>query len=173
MIVSRLISLDDVPTLTRLAVVNREFMAPTSPHRDDAFFTEEGQRALVAAALDAHRAGTTLPHVIVDGDRVVGRITLNEIVRGPFLSCHLGYWVAERDNGRGVASVAVRDIVQVAFGELGLHRIQAGTLQTNVASQRVLQRNGFERIGFAPQYLRIAGSWQDHLLFQLLNPAWG
>jgi len=37
-----------------------------------------------------------------------------------------------------------------------------------VASQRVLTGNGFERIGIAPKYLRIAGEWQDHILFQLL-----
>jgi len=49
-----------------------------------------------------------------------------------------------------------------------LHRLQAATLLHNSGSQRVLADNGFERIGIAPQYLRIAGEWQDHLLFQLL-----
>ena len=39
----------------------------------------------------------------------------------------------------------------------------------NVASQAVLARNGFERYGLAPRYLRIAGRWQDHVLFQVLN----
>ena len=168
---TRLISLDDVPELTRLARVNRDFLAPTSPYRDEAFFTEEGQRAGVTDVLEGNRAGTTRPHVILDGrGRVVGRITLNEIVRGPFLFCHLGYWVAEEDNGRGLATAAVRDIVRVAFDELGLHRVQAGTLLHNATSQRVLERTGFERIGLAPAYLRIDGRWQDHLLFQLLNP---
>ncbi len=49
--------------------------------------------------------------------------------------------------------------------------MQAETLLHNTGSQRVLERNGFERIGLAPAYLRIAGSWQDHILFQVLNPA--
>ena len=167
----RRLTLGDAPVLARLVRANRDFLAPTSPERDDAFYTEEGQRAGVTDALERHREGTSQPHVIVDGgERVVGRITLNEIVRGPFLSCHLGYWVAEQDNGRGLATAAVRDIVRVAFDELGLHRVQAGTLVHNAASQRVLERTGFERIGLAPAYLRIAGRWQDHLLFQLLNP---
>jgi ribosomal-protein-alanine N-acetyltransferase len=39
-----------------------------------------------------------------------------------------------------------------------------------VRSQRVLEHNGFLRFGLAPQYLRIAGRWQDHVLFQKLNP---
>ena len=61
-------------------------------------------------------------------------------------------------------------MLRTAFGELGLHRVEAGTLVHNRASQRVLERNGFVRYGLAPQYLRIAGRWQDHVLFQVLNP---
>ena len=58
--------------------------------------------------------------------------------------------------------------VRQAFGPLGLHRVEAGTLVDNGASQRVLEKNGFERIGVAPSYLRIAGAWRDHILFQRL-----
>jgi [ribosomal protein S5]-alanine N-acetyltransferase len=36
----------------------------------------------------------------------------------------------------------------------------------NVPSQRVLEKNGFTRIGVAPRYLEIAGAWSDHVLFQ-------
>ncbi|WP_313959774.1 GNAT family protein [Microbacterium paludicola] len=55
-----------------------------------------------------------------------------------------------------------------ARAELGPHRVQAATLTHNTASQRVLVANGFIRIGAAARYLRIAGEWQDHLLFQRL-----
>ena len=58
---------------------------------------------------------------------------------------------------RGLATAAVRGIIGTAFSELGLHRIQAGTLLRNTGSQRVLERNGFVRIGVAPRYLMIAG----------------
>lgn len=60
--------------------------------------------------------------------------------------------------------------MQVAFVDLSLHRIEAGTLLDNVASQRVLERNGFVRFGVAPGYLKIAGVWQEHALYQALNP---
>ena len=50
--------------------------------------------------------------------------------------------------------------------EHGLHRLQAGTLLSNSASQAVLQRNGFERSGVARRYLLIAGRWQDHVPYQ-------
>jgi ribosomal-protein-alanine N-acetyltransferase len=65
----------------------------------------------------------------------------------------------------------VREVVRIAFDELGLHRVEAGTLVHDAGSQRVLERNGFTRYGLAPQYLRIAGRWQDHVLFQRLDPA--
>lgn len=49
---------------------------------------------------------------------------------------------------------------------LGLHRLQAETLVHNIASQRVLEKNGFSRYGMAPEYLKIDGAWQDHLMYQ-------
>ena len=52
--------------------------------------------------------------------------------------------------------------------DLGLHRLEAGTLAHNTGSQRVLLKCGFTEIGLAPGYLKIAGEWQDHLLFQRL-----
>ena len=59
---------------------------------------------------------------------------------------------------------------QAADREVGLHRLEAGTLLHNVASQRVLTKCGFERIGAARSYLHIDAAWQDHVLFQrLLN----
>ena len=107
--------------------------------------------------------------VIEAGGQVVGRITINDVVRGAFQSAHLGYWVAASRTGRGVATAAVAAAARVAFEDLGLHRLQADTLVTNTASQRVLARNGFTRIGTAPRYLHIAGSWQDCHLHQLLH----
>ncbi len=161
-----------MPDLAELHRANREFLAPWEPIRAEEYFTVEGQRAVVQKVLKLHDEGRTLPHVILDGsERVVGRITLNEIVRGPFQSCSLGYWLAAADNGRGLAAAAVRDMIALAFDELGLHRIQAGTLLHNIRSQRVLERTGFVRYGVAPAYLNIAGEWQDHALYQVVNAA--
>jgi ribosomal-protein-alanine N-acetyltransferase len=99
---------------------------------------------------------------------VAGRVTLNHIVRGPFRSASVGYWVDAGQRGRGLATAAVASVKAVAFGELGLHRLEAGTLLSNVASQRVLRRNGFAPFGVAQDYLHIGGRWQDHVLFQVI-----
>jgi [ribosomal protein S5]-alanine N-acetyltransferase len=163
---------DDAPVLTKLLAESRELMEPWEPSRPEDYFTEERQREVIAEALKMYEQGTAVPHVIVGDDgEVVGRITLNTIVRGPFLSCSVGYWVGAEHNGRGHATRAVADIKRVAFEEQGLHRVEASTLLDNVRSQRVLERNGFARFGVAPTYLKIAGKWQDCALYQVITSA--
>ncbi|MFG2058101.1 GNAT family N-acetyltransferase [Micromonospora sp. NPDC048930] len=170
--ITRLITSEDAPALAELLRVNREFLAPWDPIRSEDYFTADGQRAVIEADLQQHEQGSKLPHVILDDSgHVIGRITLNGIVRGPFQSCAMGYWVSAGHNGRGFATRAVREIVRVAFEELGLHRVQAETLLHNVRSQRVLERNGFVRFGMAPEYLNIAGRWQDHAMYQVVKPS--
>jgi hypothetical protein len=67
--------------------------------------------------------------------------------------------------GRGLATEAVEFAAHRA-DELGLHRVEAGTVAHNVGSQRVLLKCGFERVGLARHYLFIAGQWQDHEIYQ-------
>jgi ribosomal-protein-alanine N-acetyltransferase len=163
---------DDAEALAMLVSSNRRFTAPWDPIRAEEFFTVGGQAASIEDALAQHDQGIGLAHVIVDDTgEVVGRITLHGITRGAFQSCGVGYFVGERHNGRGLAIAAVGEMKRIAFDELALHRIKAGTLPHNTASQVVLGRSGFVRYGLAPQYLSIAGRWQDHVLFQVLNAA--
>lgn len=167
---TRLVAIDDASGLAELLRVNREFLAPWDPVRYDEFFTVAGQRAVVEAALEQYEQGLCLPWVITGDDgRVVGRISLTGIVRGPLQSCNLGYWVGAADNGRGFATAAVREIIRAAFVELGLHRIEGSTQLANVGSQRVLERTGFTRIGVAPAYLCVDGVWKDVALYQLVS----
>jgi ribosomal-protein-alanine N-acetyltransferase len=168
---TRLVTVQDAAALTELVCRNRKFMAPWDPVRPEEFFSLAGQAAVVGDLLDGHARGVTLPQVILDSaGQVAGRIT-GSIVRGPFQSCGIGYWVSQDRNGQGLASAAVAHIKLIAFGELHLHRLQAETLEHNIASRRVLERNGFEKYGLAPAYLNIAGRWQDHVMFQLIGPA--
>jgi ribosomal-protein-alanine N-acetyltransferase len=145
---------------------NRDHLAPWEPDRAEEFFTAAGQGKVIASKLALHAAGSEVPWVLVEEDRIIGAITLTGIVRGPFLSAHLGYWVDREVNGRGIGSAAIAFAVDFARQELGLHRLQAATLPHNTASQKILQRAGFHTIGLAPSYLKITGTWQDHVLYQ-------
>ncbi|SEJ32043.1 ribosomal-protein-alanine N-acetyltransferase [Arthrobacter sp. yr096] len=162
----RPLELSDATELAAAYLRNRDHLAPWEPVRDDAFFTTEGQADVIRGKLDLYAAGSEVPWVITGTSGIIGMITLTGIVRGPFLNANLGYWIDAECTGKGAASGAVSAVVMMAAETLGLHRIQAATLVHNAASQAVLKRCGFERIGMAPSYLQIAGEWQDHVLFQ-------
>ena len=149
---------DDADELVALLVANRESHGPYQPIRPDGFFTVGAQRERLAVT--EHLYG------ILDGDALAGAIELSNLARGPFQSASVGYWVDEPRGGRGLATRAVAAIIELAFGELDLHRLEAATLVDNVASRRVLEKNRFDCIGLARRYLQIAGAWRDHLLFQ-------
>lgn len=145
---------------------NREHLAPWEPRREDAFFTEAGQADRLRSMLSALSVGAEQPWILTSGSTVIGTVTLTGLVRGAFLSAHVGYWVDARHQGRGICSAALRIVVKHAHDELGLHRLQASVLPHNAPSRSVLERTGFTLIGTAPSYLRIDGRWQDHLLYQ-------
>ncbi len=145
---------------------NREHLAPWEPTREPSWATAEVQLREAATRLRAHARGDGIPLVLVRGEDVVGVLNVTGTIRGSFLSANLGYWLDAALAGRGLMSTAVRIACEVARDELALHRLQAGTLLHNAASQHVLRACGFTPIGVAPRYLRIAGRWQDHLLFQ-------
>ncbi|MER6776962.1 GNAT family N-acetyltransferase [Streptomyces sp. NBC_01343] len=153
-------------TLTR----NREFMAPFEPWRSEVFFTEAGQAARIEALLAERDAGRVASYVLVEtgSGAPVGMINLGSIVLGPFRSGGIGYWVDRAWHGRGLATAATLEVCRIARDAYGLHRIEAGTLVDNLASQRVLAKAGFEQYGLAPRYLHINGAWRDHRLFQRL-----
>src|SRR5436189_14260 len=87
----------------------------------DAFFTLEVQQRGIAKLRESEEI-VDFGIFLAGGDGLVGRIQLTGISRGPSENAFLGYFVAERHNGRGYATEAVRQAVDFAFGELGLHR---------------------------------------------------
>lgn len=166
----RALTAGDAAGLAEALVRNRAFMAPFEPARTEAYYTEPGQRARIEGMLGERDEGRLVPYVLAEagGGAPVGAISLASITRGPLCSGGVGYWVDRAWNGRGLATAAVEEVCRVARDELGLHRVEAGTLLDNVRSQRVLAKAGFEPYGVAPRYLHIAGAWRDHRLFQRL-----
>ena len=82
----------------------------------------------------------------------------------------IGYWIGKRYWNNGIATEAVRSVVAFAFGMLELHRVYASTDVTNLASQRVLEKSGFETEGVLKKNSRRSGVWTDSAIFGILNP---
>ncbi|GAB2643666.1 hypothetical protein GCM10009743_18630 [Kribbella swartbergensis] len=166
----RIATLDDAAGLADAYIRSWDHLKPWEPDRSDSWFTAAGQRERLTGSLERYKDGRTVPWVLAEGDRIIGAITLNDLVPGPFRSASLGYWLSVDGLGRGLMKRAVETVAEIADTELMLHRIEASTLTNNVASQRVLQRTGFTQIGTAPTYLHIAGAWRDcHLYQRILN----
>ncbi len=103
---------------------------------------------------------------------LVGVVNLSEIVRGALQGAYLGYYAFAPHAGRGYMSEALRLVLGRAFGELGLHRVEANIQPGNTASRALVRRLGFRREGFSPRYLKVAGRWRDHERWALLADDW-
>lgn len=99
-----------------------------------------------------------------DNEALLGGITLSNIRRGVSQSCCLGYWMSVRHAGKGYMRRAVDLVLEFAFGELRLHRVEAACIPGNDRSLGLLEKAGFVREGYAKRYLLIDGRWQDHVL---------
>lgn len=167
----RTLEIDDVPELAEMMRRNRADMERTSPVAADRDFTDEGMRRRVEGILAQSARGERHYWTIRVHGELAGDIVLSDIQRGGLQRANLGYMVDSRFRGRGVATAAARLAAQRAFGDIGLHRLEAGVLPSNIASQRVLEKAGFRRVGLQHSLLFIAGRWEDHLLYELIGPA--
>jgi ribosomal-protein-alanine N-acetyltransferase len=150
-----------------------------SPPATPAFFTEAFWRERLAAAVEEFQAGRAARFVLqlragkapaeMDAP-IIGTCNYTNVVRGPFLACHLGYQIARAHEGLGLMAEALRATNPFMFRALRLHRIMANYRPENVRSGRLLERLGFVREGLAKDYLFIDGAWRDHILTALANP---
>lgn len=113
------------------------------------------------------REGRALPFAVTVAGRLAGQVTVSSVVRGAFQSGSIGYWVDEREAGRGVATTAVALVLDHCFGPVGLHRVEASVRPENARSLRVIDKLGFRPEGLRERLLFIDEAWRDHLGFAL------
>ena len=150
---------------------SRDFLVPWEPTWPDDDLTRAAFRRRIKRYAEDQRGDLAYPFFIfrkVDSV-LVGGLTLANIRRGCAQAASLGYWMGEPYAGQGYMTAAVRAVLPFAFGTLRLQRVEAACIPANGASIRLLEKTGFQREGFARQYLCINGVWQDHLLFARLR----
>jgi ribosomal-protein-alanine N-acetyltransferase len=108
----------------------------------------------------------------LDTGAIAGVFTISQIVRGAFQSAYLGYYAHEAHAGQGMMREAIEQVLDHAFGALGLHRIEANIQPANVPSIALARGAGFRLEGFSPRYLLIGGQWRDHERYAITADEW-
>ncbi|EKO3407393.1 ribosomal protein S5-alanine N-acetyltransferase [Vibrio fluvialis] len=173
-IILRTAEFDDAARISNYFTVNRDYLKPWEPKREEAFFSELGwqQRLIKLSELHKMALGFYLLIMDADSDEMLGTISFSNISRFPFYACNVGYSLAEQAQGKQIMTRALKMACDYMFNEQNLHRVMASYMPHNKRSEAVLQRLGFVHEGQAKDYLLIDGQWQDHNLTSLVNPNW-
>lgn len=154
---------------------NRAHFARWDPPAPQDFYTVGFWQRAAARAVEDFAADRAVRFDLFDPAAtqrplVIGRASFSQIFRGPFQACVLGYSIDAAYEGRGLMREALAAAIAYMFDTKALHRVQANHLPENDRSAALLARLGFEREGYAKDYLFIAGAWRDHVLNALVNP---
>ena len=100
---------------------------------------------------------------------LLGGINIGNVRRGVSQSASLGYWIGEKYSRNGYMKEALKLLIPSLFVDLRLNRLEAATLEENIASKNLLKKIGFKKEGVLRKYLKINGTWRDHILYGLLE----
>lgn len=167
---------EDAGRMATYARENKTHLDPWEPTRSEEYYEPDFWTGEIVKMIDQFNADSAVRLAIVAKEdlngRILGRCNFNNIVRGAFEACHLGYALDYREVGKGLMFEALTAFVDYGFREMRLHRIMANYMPANERSGRLLKRMGFVVEGYAYDYLFLAGKWQDHILTSKTNPSW-
>jgi len=161
----------DYPAWATLREQSRAFLTPWEPTWPPDDLTRAAFRRRLRRQAEDIARDEGFAFLIFDStsDELLGGLTLGGIRRGVAQAATLGYWMGAPHAGKGRMTRAVAAVVRFGFDTLRLHRIEAACIPDNAPSIALLERNGFQREGFARAYLKIDDAWRDHILLALLE----
>ncbi|MDL2294656.1 GNAT family N-acetyltransferase [Ruminococcaceae bacterium OttesenSCG-928-D13] len=153
---------------------NKAFFKEIDPLREKLFYTEDFQRRALARDLRGARELTALrlwlrPKELPENAPLIGMVALGGITFGAFRSAFVSYKLDHEWTGLGLMAEGLAQLVEIAFEDIGLHRLEANVMPRNTKSIALVQRLGFENEGLAKRYLNIGGVWEDHVHMVRLN----
>ncbi|MGG0334406.1 GNAT family N-acetyltransferase [Priestia aryabhattai] len=168
----RPLTVSDAHDSLRLQNDNRAFFEQFSMIREHSFYTLESQVEKIQRHEESRKNDQEYYFGLFqkENNKLIGTISLFQVMRGSLQSAVIGYFLDHHHNGKGYATEAIKALVDYAFEELHLHRIEAGVMPRNLPSQRVLEKAGFHREGIARKNVNINGIWEDHQVLAILNP---
>ncbi|GGH80508.1 ribosomal-protein-alanine N-acetyltransferase [Pullulanibacillus pueri] len=161
----------DAESLLDLHVRNRELFQRYSPTFNDDYYTLDSKRKFIKGSINQREQdkGYSFGIFLRENDKLIGDVSLFNILRGALQKCLIGYSLDGQYNGRGYTTEAVSLAVNFAFNELKLHRIEAGVMLNNIGSMRVLEKVGFHKEGIEQKGVKINGQWEDHQILAIIS----
>jgi len=150
---------------------NKDYLKKWEASRDEEYFTLNYQKKELKNEKEKMKDGLMYKFWIFkkENDKLIGSIAFNNIVRGCFQSCHLGYRLDVDEINKGYMTEGLNAAINFAFEKLELHRIEANIMPRNKASLRSVEKFRFYNEGLARKYLKINNKWEDHIHMVLLN----
>jgi len=162
----------DAQSLTGLVSRNKYFWSTYEPLQRPEYYTIDAQYKKIQESL--YLMGSKREYTFgiyeLGTNNLIGHISLYAIKRLPYSSAFVGYAMDEIYVGKGIVTEAVELVVQFAFEQIGLHRVEAYVSTENSASIRVLEKSGFQQEGLLRKLLYINGQWVDHYMYARLEP---
>ncbi|WP_434341362.1 GNAT family N-acetyltransferase [Motilimonas cestriensis] len=163
---------EDAHLIHAYQVRNRRHLAPWDPSRSQSFFELATWQKVLTANQENWQRGNAFHFAAIDekSGEMIASINFSAVMRGVFQACYLGYSIDQAHQGQGKMQAICQVCINYMFDQQNLHRIMAAHILDNHRSERLLLKLGFEYEGLAKKYLKIAGQWQDHKLYALINP---
>lgn len=153
-------------------VTNKAKFAPFEPLRDEQYFILKNVTDRIKNSLNDfnERKSVMMVFTVKGEEEIVGSINFTNFVYGVFQACYLGFSIDHTHQGKGLMHESLRMAIEYVHEKYGLHRIMANHLPDNLRSSKTLESLGFIKEGYAESYLKINGTWQDHVLNSLILP---
>ncbi|MCX7783433.1 MAG: GNAT family N-acetyltransferase [Meiothermus sp.] len=166
----RLLQPHHAEALFALTDANRKHLRRWLPWVDDNT-TLDDTKAFIQGTLEGFARGEQLPLTVWYRKKLAGTLTLFDI-KPPHCTAEIGYWLGAAFEGKGLMTRSVEALINYAFFEMGLGRLEIRASTKNLKSRAIPERLGFTLEGILRQEVRLYGRPQDMALYALLKQDW-
>lgn len=166
----------DFPAWNEVRVRNEDWLLPWEPQRPATAPDPTRERSAFESrctARDRERAADhAYPFGVFVDHQLAGEVNLNNVTRGALQSATIGYWIDRARAGHSYIAESVVVVIQFAFEQLQLHRVEICIVPRNRNSRRVVEKLELRNEGVAERFLEIAGTWEDHVRYAMTVEEW-
>lgn len=165
-----LVTEEDYQEIYQFEMRNKKFFETILPPRPAGYQRYDTFLVIMNNLLEEQSNGDYYMYIIRgENGEFIGRINLQMVISGNLKTAEIGYRMDFNKQGKGHAGHAVKLVLQEAFQKYGVSKVTAGTSIDNIGSQKVLEKNGFIKIGEEKKVLKINNEWVDGILYKKVH----